>query len=93
MQYPNEQESDKLIFHLRHSGEPEESSVTTTSLDGYNWGFPYVYMKSFDLQPYIQTGVDPLTIEVHTKVNTTNNLLENATDKVYSVVYKTTSTN
>ena len=86
VQYADETEDGKLTFHLRHSGEPEAANVYSTSLDGFNWGFPYVYMKSFDLYPYLTTGEQQ--VEIHTKVNLSDNKLENATDKIYSVSTK-----
>ncbi len=92
--YPQKQVEGKLIFHLRHSGVKETSSVYTTSYQMFGT-YPSFYIKSYNIMPYLINVMhkDEVTIEIHTMVNENSNDLDVAKEKIYSLTYKPNSAN
>ena len=88
--YPEEQVEGKLILHLRHSGDPEAANVYTTSYGAFQSGYPYVYIKSFDLSSYMPlvSSQGELEIEVHAMQNLNSNKLEEALPVIYKLTHK-----
>jgi hypothetical protein len=82
--YSDEQEDDGVLkLHLRHSGTPEASGVITTSYDAFGAGYPYVYLKAFDINSLLSPDINK--IEIYAQTNAYSNSLDSSTETLYTV--------
>lgn len=84
---PNDQDDDTVIkLSLRHSGSVEDNSVLTTSYEAYSSGYPYMYIKAFDIS-LLPLSPKVTKLEVYADVAMNNVPLANATETVFSMPF------
>lgn len=95
VRYDADVESTKgeIKFYLKHSGSVEKDGVSTTSLNALNSGYPFAYFHSFNIATILRnykmnTGDTSVKIVVEADVRTTDNKLDSAEKKLYSLDYK-----
>jgi hypothetical protein len=83
VKYEDEPVEDGVLkLYLRHSGTAESNTVTTTSYQAFNSGYP-VYFKAFYIGDFLEPDVK--SIEIHADVNEYSSSLEYANEKVYTL--------
>ncbi len=88
--YAEENSDSEIVFHLRHTGTPEESNSYTSEDLFYYYG-PHYYYFAFDIRDILNPYRDmtsSVRITIIADVNTSNSVLDSSTpEQSYSIDY------